>query len=153
MMFGVCLRYANCRADAEDMLQDAFMRVLKNLDKFENTGPLGAWIRRVTVNSCLNIIRTRRKDTTSFEDLPPSLDITSHDEGESLEAKDLMRYVQELPEGYRTVFNLYAIEGYKHAEIGEMLGISENTSKSQLAKARKALQEKILKENYEKAIG
>lgn len=150
MMFGVCLRYAKNRMQAEDMLHDGFIRVLNNLGQFRFDGPLGAWIRRVIVNNCLNHLRS---DKSNLEDDIENIhygkfDIdTSSDVQSELSAKELLSMVQSLPNGYRTVFNLYAIEGYKHKEIAEQLGISENTSKTQLAKARKALQD-MVKELY-----
>lgn len=146
MMFGVCMRYAKNRMEAEDMLHDGFIRVLNNLSQFRSEGPLGAWVRRVVVNNCLNHIRSNK---SSMEDDIDNIhhgkfDVgTSEDVHNEISAKELLLMIQELPVGYRTIFNLYAIEGYKHKEIGEMLGISENTSKTQLAKARKALQDKI----------
>jgi len=146
MMFGVCMRYAKNRMEAEDMLHDGFIRVLNNLSQFRCDGPIAAWIRRVIVNNCLNHIRSSKNNVEDDIDNVHygKFDInSSEDVHDDISAKELLLMIQELPHGYRTVFNLYAIEGYKHKEIGEMLGISENTSKTQLAKARKALQDKI----------
>lgn len=150
MMFAVCMRYASSKMEAEDMLHDGFIRVLNNLSKFRFEGPLGAWIRRVMVNSCLNHLRTQKAIEEDIDDIrETSLECSFEDLNDQLSAKELLSYIQQLPHGYRTVFNMYAIEGYKHKEIAKQLGISENTSKTQLAKARKALQEKIKSANYE----
>jgi len=150
MMFAVCMRYASSKPEAEDMLHDGFIRVLDKLDKYRFEGPLGAWIRRVLVNNCLNYLRSKKTFEEDIEEVNESkLDYSYDDLDGMLSAKELLAFIQELPDGYRTVFNMYAIEGYKHKEIAEHLGITENTSKSQLAKARKALQEKIKTANLE----
>ncbi len=147
-VFGLCMRYAKDRAEAEDMMQEAFIKVYSDLYQYKPIGPFGGWIRRVVINSCLRYIRKRKNlvfndfSDEAVQAIPSNEDIVS-----DLEAKDLVRLMQKLPEGYRVVFNLYVIEGYSHKEISEQLGISVNTSKSQLSRAkanlRKAL-EKIL---------
>lgn len=153
MMFGVCMRYASSRMEAEDMLHDGFIRVLNNLSKFRFEGPLGAWVRRVIANNCLNYIRDRKEADEDIDDVNTyNASLSYNNTEDQIGAKDLMRFIQELPDGYRTVFNMYAIEGYKHKEIAKKLGISENTSKTQLAKARKALKEKIKNANYERVF-
>lgn len=150
-MFGVCLRYAPDRETAEDILQDGFVKVFKNIGSFEGKGSLEGWIRRVMVNTALELLR--KKST-----LYPVVDIeqaVNSDSGwdivSTLTEQEILRMVQALPVGYRTVFNLYAIEGYSHREIAEQLNITEGTSKSQLARARQTLQENIqvmMRENY-----
>jgi RNA polymerase sigma factor (sigma-70 family) len=150
-MFGVCLRYAPDRETAEDILQDGFVKVFKNIGSFHGTGSLEGWIRRIMVNTALELLR---KKSTMYPvvDLDQAIqtdggwDIVS-----SMTEQEILRMVQALPVGYRTVFNLYAIEGYSHKEIAEQLNISEGTSKSQLARARQTLQENIqvtMRENY-----
>lgn len=139
-MFRICLRYANSRQDAEDYLQEGFVRVFKDLGQFRMEGPLGAWIRKVIVNSILQQLRKRRLQFTDAElsDLE-GLHATEEDIPGNLDAEKLTTYIQALPEGYRTVFNMFVIEGFTHQEIAERLEITVGTSKSQLSKARAML--------------
>lgn len=141
-MMAVCLRYAENREMAEDVLQDSFVKVFKNLKKFTNEGSLEGWIRRIMVNTSLDALRKNKKrkfdsQIESVSYLAPQNDFIE----ESLMAEDLMLIINQMPEGYKLVFNLYAIEGYSHKEIAETLGISENTSKSQYSRARAYLRE------------
>lgn len=153
MMFGVCLRYSKNKMVAEDILHDAFIKVLNNLDKYRGDGPLGGWIRRITVNTCLNYLRDKKPEDEDIDNVFDGDFNSSEDKIHGqISEKELLRFIQELPDGYRTVFNLYVIEGYKHHEIGEKLGISENTSKTQLAKAKRALKKRLEKEHYEYAV-
>jgi RNA polymerase sigma factor (sigma-70 family) len=145
-MMGVCLRYAKDRMEAEDVLQEGFIKVFDNLHKFRKDGSLEGWIRRVIVNTALrnyknNAHRYDHADITTVE-----YKANVHDTNSVLSAQDLLKMIQTLPQGYKVVFNLYAIEGFTHKEISEMLGINEGTSKSQLARARKLLQSYIFKE-------
>jgi RNA polymerase sigma-70 factor (ECF subfamily) len=143
-MFRICLRYAARREDAEDYLQEAFIRVFKDLKQYRMEGPLGAWIRKVVVNSILQQLR-KRKITFSDVEINDVADLhaTEDDIPGNLDAEILTNYIQRLPDGYRTVFNMYVIEGFTHQEIGDMLGISDGTSKSQLSKARALLRTQI----------
>lgn len=145
-MMGVCLRYANDVEDAEDFLQEGFIKVFEKLNSFEFKGSLEGWVRKIIINTILDKIRQQGKvGFTEHIDLANSLeDNTSiyH----QLNAKELLKIIQELPIGYRTVFNLYAIEGYQHNEISKMLNISESTSKSQYIKAKEQLQKRITAE-------
>lgn len=153
MMFGVCMRYAKNRMEAEDILHDAFIKVLNNLDKYRGEGPLGGWVRRITVNTCLNFLRDKKPEVDDLDNVcDGDFDACEDKVHGSISEKELLRYIHELPDGYRTVFNLYVIEGYKHHEIGEMLGISENTSKTQLSKAKKALKARLVKEKFDYAV-
>ena len=144
-MFSMCLRYAKNRAEAEDFLQDGFMQVFRDLHQFDAAkGSLQGWVRKVIVNKILQHLRKKKlqfanADVADFADLVPV------DESiiAMLSAKEITQLIQQLPEGYRVVFNLFMVEGYSHQEIAERLGISENTSKSQLRKARLALQQTI----------
>lgn len=143
-MMGVCLRYADSTEEAEDVVQNGFISVFENIASFRGTGPLEGWIRRIMVNTALTNIRKNKKlkqniELDSVEFMLPS---TNH-LNESFEAKDLLKIIQTLPTGFRTVFNLYAIEGYSHKEIAEMLNISEGTSKSQYSRAKTHLQKLI----------
>ncbi len=143
-MLAVCRRYTNNLEDAEEVLSNGFIKVFKRIDQYRGEGALGAWIRRVMVREALNFIRYKKNLFVEVEE-EFQAEFGHSSTAEHYEAEHLMRMIDELPTGYRTVFNLYAIEGYNHKEIGEMLEISENTSKSQLSKARKQLQEKLSK--------
>jgi RNA polymerase sigma factor (sigma-70 family) len=142
-MLGVCLRYCQNREEAEDVLQDGFIKVFTNIDSFKEQGSFEGWIRRIMVNTAINNYQSNLK-RYYHSDVEEETGISSDqvDAFNKLSAMDLLRIIQSLPEGYRMVFNMYAIEGYTHKEIGEMLGISENTSKSQLSRARVCLQKK-----------
>lgn len=146
-LFGVCLRYVKNRMEAEDILQDGFVKIFKSISTFKgmNENSLFFWMRRIMVNTALNFLRDHRafRFTVDIpdEDFDSSLsDVFDTDYLVTEEnAEFVMNIIRELPDGYRTVFNLYAIEGYSHEEIGQALGISANTSKTQLHKARKAI--------------
>ena len=145
-MFAVCLRYMGDSDDAQDALQDGFVKVFSKLSDFKNEGVLEGWIRRIIVNTCLDAIRKNQKTKfdVSISDVEYQLEYT--DNGlQNLELQELMSLVQSMPNGYRVVFNMFAIEGYSHKEIGEKLGINENTSKSQYLRARAFLRERIEK--------
>jgi RNA polymerase sigma factor (sigma-70 family) len=141
-MLGVCHRYVKRMEIAEEMLSNGFIKVFKNISYYEGRGSFEGWVRKIMVRECLDYIKVQRGIWISIEDAPylPDNQIDSTDV--NLSVAELMALIDTLPVGYRTVFNLYAIEGYKHQEIAEMLGISENTSKTQLMKAREALQGK-----------
>jgi RNA polymerase sigma factor (sigma-70 family) len=148
-MFRVLLRYAKDRAEAEDMMQDAFIRVYRDMNQFRGDGALGGWIRRIMVNTALSHLRKQRdfiRDTGDFMPFENRLR-TDEDFSAQLDAETLMKLLQKLPPGYRAVFNMYAIEGFSHEEIAEHLNISIGTSKSQLFKARDFLK-KILEKSY-----
>ena len=143
-MMSVCLRYAQDQMEAEDMLQDGFIRVFSNMHQFKFEGSFEGWIRRVIVNAALKRLQKRKihfqEITERNEDAPRMEPYVYNHLGEA----ELMQLIQQLPDGYRTVFNLNVIEGYSHEEIAEMLGIQAGTSRSQLVKARKMLQQQIL---------
>ena len=143
-MLGVCLRYARHRMEAEDVLQDAFVKVFEHLPQFGFKGSLEGWIRRIVVNTAIKTF-DRKSFTHEQIGIEPGWDAPSSvPPGDiSLSEQDLLALVNRLPDGYRVVFNLFAIEGYNHQEIAEMLGIQESTSRSQLVKARKQLQEQL----------
>jgi len=151
-MFGVCLRYAKNQMEAEDILQEGFIKVFSNLHHFKFEGSFEGWIRRTFVNTAINHYKKNLKHARE-------LDIhdveTENLKGEKvldrLSAEEILSVIQTLPEGYRVVFNLNVIEGYTHKMIGEMLRISENTSKSQLLRAKRLLREKI--NHYESREG
>lgn len=143
-MFAVCMRYAGDYAGAEDLLQDGFVKVFKNLEKFRNEGSFEGWIRRIFVNN--SIEHFRRKANLYVVQETEALTYEYYDDNalQKLIKDDLLKVIQTLSVGYRTIFNLYVIEGYSHKEIGEMLNITEGTSKSQLARARYLLQKKVM---------
>jgi RNA polymerase sigma-70 factor (ECF subfamily) len=145
-MLGVCYRYARNNSDAEDILQDAFIKVFAKVKQFKGDGSFEGWIRRIVINTALKKYTLSRysKEIAGYE-----LAETSHDAADPLAyghltEKDLLAMINNLPDGYRLIFNLYVIEGYQHDEIAEMLGIQAGTSRSQLVKARLLLQKQIL---------
>lgn len=142
-MYGVCLRYTDNRDDAMDVLQEGFIRVFRNISSFRGEGSLEGWVRRVMISVSLE--HYRRKSRYFFVDIEDAGDMAQGDVNAiaRMGADELTALIQQLPVGYRTVFNLFAVEGYSHEEIGQMLGISEGTSKSQFARARKVLQDKV----------
>ncbi|HRI78847.1 MAG TPA: sigma-70 family RNA polymerase sigma factor [Cyclobacteriaceae bacterium] len=143
-MFAICCRYTKDRMEAEDVLVTAFMKVFERIDQFKNEGSFEGWVRKIVVNESLSFLRKNKSMYVETEieaaDHEPDLGRVDN----QLEAEDLLKMVSELPSGYRIVFNLYAIDGYSHKEIADQLGISENTSKSQLSRARSYLQNKLL---------
>lgn len=136
------MRYCQNPEDAEDALMETFVKVFDHMRSFSHHGSLEGWIRRIAVNTSLNKIRSRRQTET----LEPELHDTEigDDALNRMETMELLEMIARLPEGYRMVFNLYAVEGYSHHEIAGMLGIEEVTSRTQLAKARRALQKMII---------
>ncbi|MFZ9756145.1 MAG: RNA polymerase sigma factor [Bacteroidia bacterium] len=150
-LYTICLRYMGEPDGARDMLQEVWIKVFTKLGEFKAQGSFEGWLRRIAVTTCLDGLK---KDRLRFsEDVEAFQEEVSWNQGQDsqLDAKRLMQLIERLPVGYRTVFNLYAIEGFGHAEIAEMLAISENTSKSQLHKARKWLQERLNYENFHKS--
>jgi RNA polymerase sigma factor (sigma-70 family) len=142
-MYAVCLRYAGSADDAKDVLQEGFVKVYRNLERFRAEGSFEGWMRRIFVRTAIEQIRARKLATDTLIEGHDTVDENSWNAFDGMALEDLLRMIRSLPDGYRTVFNLYAVEGYSHREIGEMLGISEGTSKSQLARARKVLQDMI----------
>ncbi len=147
VMFGVCRRYVKSPQDAEDVLVEAFFKVLTNLHQFKSKGSFEGWIRRIVVNEALMFLRKRHNFRLTVElseiDRPAPVRVVNE-----LAAEDILSLLEQLPTGYRTVFNLYVLEGYKHREIAEMLGISINTSKSQLILAKKKMQSLLEDSGY-----
>jgi RNA polymerase sigma factor (sigma-70 family) len=143
-MFAISLRYTKNRDDAEDVLQDAFIKIYENIGTFRGECPLEFWIRSIVVNTALKQLR-KQKHLLDLDDIESQENQLSTPETtlSSFQSQQLMEFIQALPNGCRTVFNLYAIEGYQHNEIAKLLGISEGTSKSQYARARTLLQQKL----------
>ncbi|MCX7863077.1 MAG: RNA polymerase sigma factor [Bacteroidales bacterium] len=149
-MYGVCLRYARNADDAKDILHDGFLKVFKCLHEYKGTGSFEGWIRRIMVHTAINTYRLYNSRWFFIED---NTEIDTPDEitiEDNISYEELIKHINALPDGYRIVFNMYVIEGYKHQEIAQMLGISESTSKTQLLKARKLLTKRLGVKNYEK---
>lgn len=143
VLFAVCKRYAGEDNLAEDMFQEAMIKIYQKLGDFRFEGSLEGWLKRICVNQCLDALKkSKAKFNESIEGIHEKIASTD-DVYSEINVKNLMQILMKLPVGYRTVFNLFAIEGYSHAEIAELLNISENTSKSQMFKARKWLQSQI----------
>ena len=143
-LMGVCLRYASDRDEAQDMLQDGFIKIFQKLDTYTGEGAFGGWIHKLIVNTCLDHIRRTKKLGFAVEiDKEDASWSEAEDALSQMRTKELLELIQKLPEGYRIVFNMFAIEGYGHREISEMLDIAENTSKSQYRKAKIWLQNAI----------
>ncbi len=142
-MFGICLRYAKDATEAEDNLQDGFIKVFANLKTFRNDGSLEGWIRRIIINVSLEKIRKQHlmypvEDVSIYDTINFSDDVIA-----KISADDLMKLIQELPPRYRLVFNLYVMEGMSHQEIAKEMSITQGTSKSNLARAREILKRKV----------
>lgn len=149
-MLGVCYRYTKSLKDAEDVLQDGFVKVFLGMHQFKFEGELGAWIHRIMVNTALNFLKKNRKyrDEMYFKEQPLH-PVADDNPAINLQAKELADLIRQLPQGYQTIFNMYAVEGYTHVEIGELLGISDGTSRSQYARARALLINWIEKNSLE----
>jgi RNA polymerase sigma-70 factor (ECF subfamily) len=145
-MYAVCCRYVKDRMDAEDVMVMAFTKIFERISQFKGEGSFEGWIRRVMVNESLTYLRKNKNMylETDIEEVDREPDYQQLEN--QLEADDLLKLIEELPTGYRMVFNLYSIDGYSHQEIADQLGISENTSKSQLSRARALLQKRLLEQ-------
>mgnify|MGYP000577883247 CR=1 FL=1 len=147
-MMGVCLRYSNNTEEAQDVLQMGFVKVFEKLEMFKQTGSLEGWIRKIIVNTALDNIRKNKKlqNNVAIDKVDFQLGSNNETVVEALSAQDLLKVIQSIPTGFRTVFNMYVIEGYTHKEIAEALNITESTSKSQFSRAKKYLQKILIKE-------
>jgi RNA polymerase sigma factor (sigma-70 family) len=152
-MLAVCYRYTKSLADAEDVLQDGFIKVFQNLSSFREEGELGAWIRRIMVNTAINFLKKKKEYQYDMSFLSEPLHPISEDNPElKLRTRELADLIRQLPSGYQTIFNLHAVEGYTHVEIGQLLGINESTSRSQYMRARNLLITWIEKYNSESKL-
>jgi RNA polymerase sigma factor (sigma-70 family) len=141
-MYNTCLRMLKVDADAEDALQNAFIDVFTKLDSYRYESTIGAWIKRIVINACINQLKKRRLVTSEWDESIPEPRETEADTGDQeYQVERIKRALQGLPDGYRVVFSLYLLEGYDHAEIGEILQISEATSKSQYSRAKQKIRE------------
>ena len=145
-MLGVCYRYAHSREDAEDMLQEGFMKVFAQIHQFKSAGALEGWIRKIIVHTCINILKKNKKFSDSVDLIhADNLHLNGNNIPSMLQAKQVVECIRLLPLGYRTVLNLYAIEGFSHREISDILDIEESTSRSQYTRARGMLEEILIK--------
>jgi RNA polymerase sigma factor (sigma-70 family) len=147
LLLGVCLRYANDKAEAEDILQDSFLKIFYSINDFTGSGSFIGWLRKIAVNTALTHYHKNLKYRYHIdieEYVSVETGVTSFEEN-FFNADELYKVLNELPAGYRMVFNLYAVEGYKHKEIAEMLGIDTNTSKSQYSRAKAVIRDKLEK--------
>jgi RNA polymerase sigma factor (sigma-70 family) len=146
LLYGICMRYAANSSEAQDILQDGFIKVFSSLSTYERKGSFEGWVKRIVINTALNHIRTNSKHSI-FSDYPELENIPDNhqeiDETAPPDKDTLLRLIQELPAGYRMVFNLYVFEDYSHKDIADTAGISENTSKTQLMRARNLLRKKL----------
>lgn len=143
-LYAVCLRYLKDQMRAQDVLQDTFVKIFAHIGNYKSEGAFEGWLKKIAVNTCLDQLRKDKKLLTvvSIDDVSHKL--AQHDySAEKLMADDLLKLIQALPDGYRTVFNLFAIEGYSHLEIAQQLGVSESTSKTQYLRARAYLKQRI----------
>lgn len=144
-MLAVCMRYAQDKDEAQDILQEGFIKMFKNMGNYRGEGSLEGWIRRIMVHSAISRYR-KAKSTILVDDFAEqNIPVSTSQNGNNLETNELMTMVQELPNTYRSVFNLYAIEGYSHQEIGSKLGMTELLSRTTLYRARNILKEKLMK--------
>ncbi len=145
-MLGVCYRFARNREDAEDMLQEGFIKVFTQMYQYRNEGALEGWIRRIMVHTCINILKKNKKFTNSVDIIhATSLHVKEDMIPSIMQAKQVVECIRMLPLGYRTVLNLYAIEGFSHKEIANLLDIEESTSRSQYTRAKSMLEVILIK--------
>ncbi len=145
LMYAICLRYTNDQDNAKEILQEGFIKVFNSISKFKFEGQLSSWIKRIMVNTAIDKYRKTISNPINLEIENNEPTVSKAEVYANLEKEELLKCIQKLPVGYRTVFNLYVIEGYSHKDIAKELGINEGTSKSQLFKAKQILQEMIKK--------
>jgi len=147
-MLAACYRYAHNREDAEDMLQEGFIKVFTQIHTFENRGSLEGWIRRIIIHTCINNLKKNKKFNESVDIIhATTAQVREESIPSIIQAKQVVECIRLLPIGYRTVLNLYAVEGYSHREIGTMLDIEESTSRSQYTRAKAMLEDILVKKN------
>ncbi len=144
-MYNICLRMLRNDMDAEDLLQNSFVDIYGKINTFRFQSSIGAWIKRIVINNCINFLKKRRLEIVSLENQHDDRweESESTNSDLSLQVKDVKSAISQLPDGYRVVFNLYTLEGYDHKEIAEILDVSEATSKSQYSRAKKRLREML----------
>ena len=145
-MLSVCYRFANSREDAEDMLQEGFIKVFTQMHTFQNKGAFEGWIRRIIVHTCINFLKKNKKFSNSIDlEQADYLEVKEETMPSVMQARQIIECIRLLPLGYRTVLNLYAMEGYSHKEIADMLDIEESTSRSQYTRAKSMLEAILIK--------
>lgn len=152
-MYSICLRYSKNQMDAEDILQEGFVKLFNNLNRFRGDGSFDGWVRRIFVNTAIEHIRRKSLNTTAGDGLENTVADRQQNALDNLYEKDIINSSLTLSDGYRTVFNLYAIEGYSHKEIASQLGITESTSKSQFSRAKALLRNMIQYRSSKKSSG
>ncbi len=144
-MYNVCLRILQHQAEAEDALQEAFIKVFNNIQQYRNESSIGSWIKQIVTNTCLNVLKKRKIIFNELDDNVELSETESENNNETnFSIDDIKKAIEELPQGYRVVFNLYMFEDYSHRQIADMLEISESTAKTQLFKAKRKLKELLL---------
>jgi RNA polymerase sigma factor (sigma-70 family) len=147
VMYKQCLRYAKSKADAEDLLQEGFIKIFSNLDKFRGEGSFEGWLKKIMFRTAVSHFRSTVKKTHNHQtELSPYIEDSETDIFDTLAQKDIVKIVTKLPSGYRTVFTMFVIEGYNHREIAGILGCTEGSSKSQLSRSRTQLREMLLQQ-------
>ncbi len=150
-MYNICLRMVRNEVDAEDLLQNSFVTVFSKLDSFRYQSAIGAWIKRITINNCINFLKKRKLQLEELTENIKSVQETQEDVDSSvLSVNSINKAIFNLPDGYRVVFSLYAMEGYDHKEIAQILEITEATSKSQYSRAKKRLKEMLTSQGMER---
>lgn len=145
-MLSVCYRFGNSREDAEDMLQEGFIKIFTQIHTFQNKGAFEGWIRRIIVHTCINFLKKNKKFSNSIDlDQADYLEVKEETMPSVMQARQIIECIRQLPLGYRTVLNLYAMEGYSHKEISQMLDIEESTSRSQYTRAKVMLEGILIK--------
>ena len=147
-MLSVCYRFGQSREDAEDMLQEGFIRVFSQIHQFRNQGAFEGWVRRIIVHTCINVLKKNKKFNESVDIIhATNIQVREETVPSIIQAKQVVECIRVLPMGYRTVLNLYAIEGYSHKEIADILDIEESTSRSQYTRAKAMLEDILVKKN------
>ena len=154
LLLGICMRYSNNYSEAEDILQEGFCKILMKISQYKSKGSFEGWIRRIMVNKAITMFKKNCKhyQMQNIDEIVESDFNNQHEEEPEFSQEELLKIINSLPDGYRMVFNLYAVEGYKHREIASMLDIDENTSKSQYSRARKIIQKKLNELKKEKSV-
>ena len=155
MVYGICLRYASDQSAAEDLFQDCFVKIYQQLSQVDKAEALPGWIRRLTINQCIDKVRSYKSSIVTSQEVPDAEDDQYTELLDKISEEEIVSLINELPEGYRLVFNMSVVDGFSHKEIAEQLQIAESTSRSQLTYARRWLQEKLRKlgiRKYESVI-
>jgi RNA polymerase sigma-70 factor (ECF subfamily) len=143
-MFSICLKFFKNRSDAEDVLQEGFICLFTKLHQFKGEGSFEGWVKRIFVNTSISYLRTQKPEPLSVSELEEFIASKQKNALDNLYEKDILQITRALSNGYKTVFNLYAVEGYSHKEVADLLGITESTSKSQYLRAKASIRSSIL---------